>query len=57
VNVKLESLQIGSGLQESKVLDAKGLQPPKQKLPVPQNPYSLQQGDAKEQGDVALQDA
>jgi hypothetical protein len=53
--VNFESLQSGSGLHELSVLEANGLQPPKQKAPVPQNPNSLQHGAEEGQGDVALQ--
>jgi len=53
--VNVPSWQSGSGRQEVKLLEANGLQPPKQKLFVPQNPNSLQQGaEDKEQDDVAL---
>jgi hypothetical protein len=55
VKVKVESLHSGSGLHESRALEANGLQPPRQKAPVPQNPNSLQHGAEEGHGDVALQ--
>jgi hypothetical protein len=38
------------GMQEVTLFEASGLHPPRQKLPVPQNPYSLQQGASDEHG-------
>jgi hypothetical protein len=55
VNVNWLSWQSGSGRQDVKLFEVYGLQPPKQKLFVPQNPNSLQHGAVdKEQGDVTL---
>lgn len=44
VKVKVEFWQTGLGMQEVRLFEPKGLHPPRQKLPVPQYPNSLQQG-------------
>ena len=47
--------QSGAGAQESRALEARGLQPPMQKSPVPQKPKEEQQGASAPQRDVVLQ--